>query len=309
MLLDPCAGSGTIPLEAAQVFPTAKTHGADKSAAVVHGAQANASAADLTGRCTFIQGNCREVHKKYAPATFDCIVSNLPWGVQTAKGGGGDLLERIYRGLLASSWHVTKPGARAALLVLKWPLLLDLARRSGLWAVEALVPVRTSALSPVAMVLVRRDADEEKRGVLEKLHALSTFFYEERPQHGRHETGGEEASEEASRGEGAVALAADDEEEHEKAENKASSGQGEEERAKGKGTSSARTSRNPSGSLPAMAGAAAADGSIVPFIKSKFTTRVAYESWAQQQRQLQHQKGKDRRNGGDGRRPPAGQQG
>lgn len=62
------------------------------------------------------------------------------------------------------------------LLVLRWPLLLDLARHSGLWEVDTLMPVRTSALSPVAVALRRRDADHERRAVLTQLTKFSSYF-------------------------------------------------------------------------------------------------------------------------------------
>ena len=290
-------GSGTIPLEAAQVFPSVTAHGVDKSAAVVRGAVANADAAGLSGRCTFGHGNCRELHSTFASGPlFDAVASNVPWGVQTAKGGNGDeLLDKIYRGLLSSSWHVTKPNARCALLVLKWNLLLDIARRSGLWTVEALVPIRTSALSPVIVVLVRRDADEERRGVLETLRAYSAYFHEvtaPSPHEGKKREAGHalkerEASEEqiASRGSSVdvvvdvEAVAAVDDEEP-----------GEDEDIRGGANAQGTTGAVARGGRGGPSRSGKPDpGAIVPFIHSKFTTRVAYEAWVQQ-RHEQNQK-------------------
>lgn len=178
VVLDPCCGSGTIPLEAASVFARIEAHGVDKSGAVIKGAKSNAKAASLVHACTFREGNCRRLDDMYEAGQFDCVVTNAPWGLQTAKGGGSALLEKIYRGLLLSSHKVCKRGACFVCLVLRWSLLLDLARRTGLWQVEALVPVRTSALSPVAVVMRRLDEDALKSGVVSTLGAFTKYFGE-----------------------------------------------------------------------------------------------------------------------------------
>ena len=79
VLLDPCCGSGTLPLEAALAFPGLVAHGVDKSGAVVKGAQANCCAEQLQDRCSFSAGNCRELHALFAEGTFDRVVTNAPW--------------------------------------------------------------------------------------------------------------------------------------------------------------------------------------------------------------------------------------
>ena len=176
-VLDPCAGSGTIPLEAAEALGLV-SHGLDKSLAVVKGAQANAAAAGLTAKCTFRQGNARSLDRLYPPHSFDAIVTNAPWGVQTAKskGDGEPLLEKIYRGLLYSGHRVCKPGAALVILVLRWPLVIDLARRSGLWRVVEVLPIRTSNLTPVAVKLERIDVDEPKVQAQMRLAQLTGYF-------------------------------------------------------------------------------------------------------------------------------------
>jgi 23S rRNA G2445 N2-methylase RlmL len=176
-LLDPCCGSGTLPLEAAEALGL-RAHGVDKSLAVVRGAQANAAAAGLTERCSFRQGNARSLDAIYEAHSFDVIVTNAPWGVQTAKArdSGEPLLEKIYRGLLRSGHTVCKPGGAMVVLVLRWSLLLDLARRSGLWRVVELRPIRTSNLSPVAVVLERCDEDAARAQAQGRLAELTHYF-------------------------------------------------------------------------------------------------------------------------------------
>ena len=175
-LLDPCCGSGTLPLEAAEALGISAV-GVDKSLAVVKGAQSNAEAAELTGLCTFRQGNCRSLGTLFPPESFDVIVTNAPWGVQTAKASEGDpLLEKIYRGLLYSSHAVTKPRSLMVVLVLRWTLIVDLARRSGLWRVVELLPIRTSHLTPVAVLLERCDRDEARLQVHARFAELAGYF-------------------------------------------------------------------------------------------------------------------------------------
>ena len=221
-VLDPCCGSGTIPLEAVEALDSScgatvvEAVGVDKSLAVVKGAQANAAAAGLSDLCTFVQGNCRSLDRLFpsdhgfvpepaeasaagAASRFDAIVTNAPWGVQTAKGSAGKegepLLEKIYRGLLHSGHAVLKPGGVMVVLVLRWSLVVDLARRSGLWKVIECLPIRTSNLTPVAVKLERLDNDAVKKQLHERLSELNGFFdfgSSEKP--GGKEGGGEEAA-------------------------------------------------------------------------------------------------------------------
>ena len=67
-------------------------------------------------------------------------MTNVPWGLQTAKGGG-ELLQKIYRGIVLSAHPVTARGSHMVILVLKWAMVVDLARRSGLWSVVDVVPM------------------------------------------------------------------------------------------------------------------------------------------------------------------------
>lgn len=173
-ILDPCCGSGTIPLEAAQSFGI-EAYGVDKSAAVCRGAIANAEAAGLQALCSFAPGNCRALDRSFAPHQFDAIVTNAPWGLVTGTGGG-DLLEKIYRGLLLSCHPITKPAARLVVIVLRWSLMLDLARRSGLWTLQQALVVRTGALSPVALVFERLERDATRSSVREQLAELAGYF-------------------------------------------------------------------------------------------------------------------------------------
>ena len=234
-LLDPCCGSGTIPLEAAEALGT-KAHGLDKSERVVAGALANAAAAgaSIEQLVSFSAGNARSLDRLFDKGSFDLIVTNVPWGVQTAKSGGdskgggggkgvgggkggwgkggggrgggggggaggGDdsLIQKIYAGLLRSSHVVLTPGAKMVVLVLRWQLLVDLVRRSGEWTVVDVVPIRTSNLTPVIVLLERLDEDALKARLAERLAPLQNYFVGD----GRHDHAplaeGEEGEEEA----------------------------------------------------------------------------------------------------------------
>ena len=163
-----------MPPQAVEAFG-AVASGIDKSAAVVKGAVANAAAAGLQHMCDFQPGNARSLDAHFQPNSFDLVVTNAPWGLQTATGGG-DLLDKIYHGLLTSAHRVTRPGARMVVLVLRWQMVLDWARRTGLWAVLDLHPVRTSALTPIAVVLERLTVDPLKALLAKRVAEINTYF-------------------------------------------------------------------------------------------------------------------------------------
>lgn len=54
--------------------------------------------------------------KVFKPATFDLVVTNPPWGVQTGKNA--DLTD-LYRKFLSGSWNVVKPGGFLVCFVLR----------------------------------------------------------------------------------------------------------------------------------------------------------------------------------------------
>ena len=57
-------------------------------------------------------------YKQVDDGTFDAIVSNVPWGVQTGNEAKVDL-EKLYEMVLRNGWHLLKPGGRVVFFVLR----------------------------------------------------------------------------------------------------------------------------------------------------------------------------------------------
>ena len=168
-LLDPFAGGGTIPLEAAAVLESAAPqnapqgalfHGCDKSGAVVEGATANARAAGVADRVVFQLSNARGLERTYPGVLFDCIVTNPPWGLRVGKDAD---LEKIYKGFLYSAARVVKPGGRLVFVVQRCEMVLDIVRRCGLYRIVSLTAIKTGDQVPTIFVLENlvRDALRE----------------------------------------------------------------------------------------------------------------------------------------------------
>jgi SAM-dependent methyltransferase len=171
-VLDPFCGSGTIPLEAAQMTRgVGRFCGCDLVGKSVIGAQQNAISEGLGGCTEFIQGDarasprlfCADIEADGSSSTssftprFDCVVSNLPWGVFTGKNV--DLAD-LYHGFLHSAWMCVKPGGKVVILILRGLLLLGAIRRMGYWRILDARVVRTANNLPTLFTLERLPADD-----------------------------------------------------------------------------------------------------------------------------------------------------
>jgi 23S rRNA G2445 N2-methylase RlmL len=106
-LLDPCCGSGTIPIEAA--LAGFEASGSDLDPEAVAGARLNAQAAGLTLALETWDARALPLE----PASFDAMITNLPWGKQIAVD---DALDRLYAEICAEIERVLRPGGRAVIL-------------------------------------------------------------------------------------------------------------------------------------------------------------------------------------------------
>ena len=105
----------------------------------------------LLGR-PFPEVSVGDVEKEFGRNAFDVVVTNLPWGVRTAKA---EDFAKLYRRFCWYVGLVVTPGGRAVCLTVQWRLLLELARSSGLWEVAGVHAVRTGEQTPVVLVLKR----------------------------------------------------------------------------------------------------------------------------------------------------------
>ncbi|KAJ9446273.1 tRNA (guanine(6)-N2)-methyltransferase [Diplonema papillatum] len=153
-ILDPFVGSGTILLEALELYPAVKCWGLDRSAAAVKGTMANVKASQFPceGRIDCVQGNARTLHKSF-DFKFDRIVSNFPWGVKTAVKAD---IKELYQGALASCWGALKDDGILCCLVLHDLITIHLLRVSGNWDILHARVIKTGGKLPAVIVARKR---------------------------------------------------------------------------------------------------------------------------------------------------------
>ena len=123
-LLDMFCGSGTVLLEwSALVNGERKGErvpieavGIDVSLGAVEGARANAEAEGAAADCRFIKCDAKAMRSQLEDGSFDAIVTNVPWGVQTGNDAKVDL-EKLYEMVLRNAWHLLRPKGRVVFLV------------------------------------------------------------------------------------------------------------------------------------------------------------------------------------------------
>lgn len=140
-MLDMFCGSGTVLLEWVGTVRCAEAAakgdsgpveieavGIDVSLGAVNGARANAEAESVEGSCNFIKCDAKAMRKELEDGSFDAIVTNVPWGVQTGNDAKVDL-EKLYEMVLRNSWHLLRPKGRIVMLVLRGLQVLQILRR------------------------------------------------------------------------------------------------------------------------------------------------------------------------------------
>ncbi len=127
--LDAFTGSGTIAIEAAQVFPRLAVDAVDKNPRALEGAAQNAEAAGVAGRVRFLAGDARRL-LAFLPPGYDAIAANPPYG---RRLGRGEDLRALYARFLDQVAGLLCPGGRLAMLAKKRGMLVRLVReRPGL---------------------------------------------------------------------------------------------------------------------------------------------------------------------------------
>jgi len=116
VLLDPFCGSGTILLEAADLWPETQCYGNDWDEEAVAGARKNVERAGLTDRITIREGDVWHLAERFEDVTADLIVTNPPFGVRMASSM--DFFP-FYRRVLGQMAEVLRPGGTVVMLVLR----------------------------------------------------------------------------------------------------------------------------------------------------------------------------------------------
>ena len=152
-LCDPFCGSGTILLEAAQVFPHLRLYGSDLNPDAAEGARQNAQMAGLGDRILFQQADARQLSALYPPEYFRAIVTNPPYGVRLGQHVNFFVL---YRRFLQEAWSVLAPGGLVVLLVWKRGVFNRVMRQIGGYRLRHVRAVETGGLYPRVFVLERQ---------------------------------------------------------------------------------------------------------------------------------------------------------
>ena len=116
VLLDPFCGSGTILLEAADLWPDTQCYGNDWNEEAVVGSRKNVELAGLTDRIAIREGDVWHLAETFDDVTADLIVTNPPFGVRMASSMD---FYPFYRRVLAQMAAVLRPGGLVVMLVLR----------------------------------------------------------------------------------------------------------------------------------------------------------------------------------------------
>ena len=114
--LDPFCGSGTILLEAADLFPHLEIQGSDFAEAAVEGCRRNVEAEGLSDRIRVRCCDARFLSETYPAASFRAIVTNPPFGVRLGRGMN---FLSFYTQFFDQAARVLEPGGRLVLLAWK----------------------------------------------------------------------------------------------------------------------------------------------------------------------------------------------
>ncbi len=151
-LLDAFTGSGTIAIEAAQVYPGLEVFALDKNPKAVRGAKANAARAGVADRIRFLWGDARRPGDAFGEASLDYVIANPPYGKRL---GRFENLFWLYADFLASARRALRPGGRLGLLVLKRGWVDRILRRVGGFRLVHRRVIEVGGLYPGYFVLER----------------------------------------------------------------------------------------------------------------------------------------------------------
>ena len=178
LVLDPFCGSGTILLEALDVYRTERIRcvGMDVSRRSANGARENALAEGFNDDvCQFHSCDARNLRRHLEDESVDAIVSNLPWGVITGAKNVSDL-QTMYEIFLRNAWYLLKDGGRIVMLVLRGLQLTRIIRKlSGRYRLLSVNVVRTTNNLPSIVVIEKLAVDEVRTSVKRQLAYLAQF--------------------------------------------------------------------------------------------------------------------------------------
>ncbi len=125
-ILDAFCGSGTIIIEAAQVWENLDLLGIDISPKSVEGAWKNSEAAGVKDKVKFLVGDSTKL-KNFLPENwkFDKVISNLPFGIRSSRL---KIIPKIYQDFLNSIKPFLKENSIICLLTIHKNLLENISK-------------------------------------------------------------------------------------------------------------------------------------------------------------------------------------
>ena len=176
-IADPFCGSGTILLEALEVYENqVDCVGLDVSRKTVEGARKNAEAEGFGSSCRFECADARGLRAHLEDNSLDAFVSNLPWGVRTGSKNVTDL-QTMYEIFLRTAWYTLKPRARVVVFVLRGLQLIRIVRKlGGRFKLLNVHVVRTGNNLPCIVVIEKLAVDEIRESVKGQLAHLNQYM-------------------------------------------------------------------------------------------------------------------------------------
>eukprot|EP00977_Amphora_coffeiformis_P022180 scaffold10570_cov176-Amphora_coffeaeformis.AAC.30 len=174
---DPFCGSGTLLLEALDVFDKQlRCVGLDVVKRSTDGARENAKAEGYgESVCKFVHSDARGLRRYLEDESVDAMISNLPWGVRTGEKNISDL-KTMYEIFLRTSWYVLKPGARIVMLVLRGLQVSQILRKlGGRYRLLSVNVVRTTNNLPCLVIVEKQPVDELTDSIKGQLAFLNRY--------------------------------------------------------------------------------------------------------------------------------------
>ena len=154
-LLDPFCGSGTILLEAADLWPETQSYGNDWNDDAVAGARSNVERAGLTDHIEIREGDVWHLAERFADISVDLIVTNPPFGVRI---GSSMDFRPFYRRVLEQFHAVLQPEGRVVMLVLRQGPFNKALDDTGAFGVRHVRVIEIGGLYPRVFVLERTES-------------------------------------------------------------------------------------------------------------------------------------------------------
>lgn len=149
LVLDPFCGAGTLLVEAAHRFPSARLLGGDWNLPAVEGARKNLAAVGAEARMAVEQADALQLGERLSPASVDLVLSNPPFGLRIGKS---IRFVGFFRKLLRGVARVLRPEGRIVLLVHRPGQLREAAGLEG-FSVLHQYPVVVGKVRPSLVVL------------------------------------------------------------------------------------------------------------------------------------------------------------